>query len=65
MNEPYDPSKFTVPLENGERMKVSDLNKYQAEQHICHLLTVIREIQVMQTLETGRLNYLLKNAGIK
>ena len=65
MTTPYDPSKFTVALENGERMKVSDLNTNQAEQQICRLLTIIRDVQFSQIFALESVSRKLQKAGIE
>ena len=65
MNHPYDPTKLTVELGNGDRLKVSELNTYQAEQTICGLMTLIREIQIAQIVAVESINRKLQKAGIE
>lgn len=65
MNEPYDSTKFTVQLESGEKVKVSQLNTYQAEQHICRLLSLLREVQISQLVATENINKKLQKSGIE
>ena len=60
----YDTTKFTV-TQDGIQMPVSDLTTWQSEQHICRLLTLIREIQIAQLVATDSINRKLQKAGIE
>ena len=64
MSTQYAPARFSV-TQDGIEMPVSDLTTYQAEQHICRLLTLIREIQCAQLAAADSINRKLQKAGIE
>ena len=65
MNEQYDTSKFTVKLPDGTESTVRSLTTGEAEQTICRLLTVIREVQIAQLVATDSINRKFTKAGIE
>jgi hypothetical protein len=64
MNATYDPTKATVELGNGDRLRVSDLNTHQAGQFICHLLQVIRQMQISQLIALESTNRKIEQLGL-
>ena len=51
--------------QDGIQMPVSDLTNWEAEQHICRLLTLIREVQIAQLVAADSINRKLQKAGIE
>ena len=65
MNEQYDPTKFYVTDCTGEKVNVRCLTTHEAEQQICRLLTLIREVQIAQLVATDSINRKFTKAGIE